>query len=315
MKDTGQSFGDALRELAAEQPITAAVTYGLSGLDRQQLAELQTHWNRLPVTRRRQLLEHLNLVSEANFELDYRDINHFALQDADPTVRRYAIEGLWEDESMTLLRKLVRIVRDDPSMEVRVAAMADLGRFILLGEYEEIPEAEARLAQDTVLAVLHSDEDIEIRRRALEAIANCGREGVHDMIAHFYAQEDLMLRVSAVFAMGRTCDERWAQDVLREMDSEELELRYEAARAAGQLEIKAAIPHLIRLIDETDDVEIIEMAIWALGEIGGEKAQQVLEQIMRNAEAAGNDEIAAAADDALQMASLPGDFLLFDFEP
>ncbi len=311
-----RNFAEILRALAdVNQPFTAALTYGLSGLDRQQLAELERRWPHYPVERRRNLLQHLNAASEHNFELDFRDINHIALADADSEVRQYAIEGLWEDESPALMHKLIHSAQSDPSPEVRAAALIELGRFILLGEYEDIPAEDARLAQDTVLDILRTEEDTEIHRRALEAIANCGREGVHELVREAYEHEDLKMRISAVFAMGRTCDTVWAPEVLREIDSEVPEMRYEAVRAAGQLELKEAIPHLARLIDETEDIEILEIAIWALGEIGGEKAQKLLTRIMARAEAEGNEEILQAAEEAYHMADLPGDFLLFDFEP
>ncbi len=311
-----QSFAQILEVLADEtQPLSAATIYGLSGLDRGQLDQLRQRWPDYPVERRRQLVRHLNEISEANFEMDFRGINYLALDDADSEVRRHAVEGLWEDESLTLMYKLIDIAKHDRSLEVRAAAAVELGRFILLGEYEAISEADAQLAQNTVLDIFHSDEDNELRRRALEAIANCGREGVREMIQEVYAHEDLKMRMSAVFAMGRTCDQVWSPEIIRELSSSEPPLQYEAARAAGHLELEEAVPHLARLIEETEDTEILEIAIWALGEIGGDQARRILQAIMARAEAEDDEEIMEAAQDALDAASLPGEFLLFDFEP
>jgi len=92
-------------------------------------------------------------------------------------------------------------------------------------------------------------------------------------------------------------------------------MQYEAARAAGHIGLDEAVPELIRLIEETDDTEILEIAIWALGEIGGEEARRALNAIITRAEADDDEEILAAAQDAYDAASMPGDFLLFDFEP
>jgi len=316
MDTNTQGFASVLAALADEsQPFTAATIYGLSGLGREQLTQLQANWDTYTVERRRKLLQHLNAVGETNFEMDFRDINHLALTDADSEVRQYAIEGLWEDESPALLHKLVAIAREDASLDVRAAAVIELGRFILLGEYEEIDESHAQLAQNIVLQIFHSNEDDELRRRALEAIANCGHPDIRQMILEMYEHHDIPLRMSAIFAMGRTCDTAWAPDIIREMNSSEPQLQYEAIRAAGHLELAEAVPHINRLIEETEDSEILEIAIWALGEIGSEAARQTLTNIITWAEAENEEELLEAAQEAYDSASLPGDFLLFDFEP
>jgi HEAT repeat protein len=309
-------FSAVLATLADEgQPIDAATIYGLSGLERDQIMQLGKAWSAYSSERRLKLIQSLNQISETNFEMDFRAINHIALEDPASEVRRHAVEGLWEDETIAFMHKLIHILEHDISMDVRSAAVIELGRFILLGEYEDITHSEALMAQEAVLRVLQSNEDIELRRRALEAIANCSREGVADFIEEFYASTDLPQRMSAIFAMGRTCDSRWAPEVLEELNGDQLELQYEAARAAGHLELAEAVPHIVRLIEETEDSEILEVAIWALGEIGGDEARRVLTNIITRAEAEDDEEILEAAQDALDAASLPGDFLLFDFEP
>jgi HEAT repeat protein len=304
----------ALVEDLAE-PISSKVFYGLSGLDREKLDLLATRWPKLPVERRRTLLQALNEISEADFEMDFRDISHLALKDPDSEVRQYAVEGLWEDESLLFMHKLVQIVKHDTSLNVRAAAMVELGRFILLGEYGDIPDAQARMVQETVLEIYNSDEDDELRRRAVEALANCGHEAVHGMIEELYNHEDLPMRQSAVFAMGRTCDADWSPEILREMQSELSEMQYEAIRAAGHLELAEAVPVIARMIDETEDGEILDIAIWALGEIGGERARKILSDLGARAEAQDDEDLYDAAQEALNAANLPGeDFLLFDFD-
>lgn len=312
-----QNISEVLTTLADEsRPFDAQTIYRLSGLNRAEVDELAAQWTVLPVERRRKLIQHLNLVSEANFEMDFRDINTMALADTDSEVRLHAIEGLWEDESPALLHRLIAIVREDTSVEVRAAAIVELGRFVLLGEYEELNPRDAHLAQETLLSIYHANEDDDLRRRSLESIANCGREGIGQMIEEFYAHEDLKMRMSAIFAMGRTCDPVWTPIILRELASSSAELRYEAARAAGHLELREAVPGLARMVEETDDREVLEIAIWALGEIGSNEARKTLHSIAAEAEDLGDEELLYAAQDALDSASLPGgELLLFDFEP
>jgi len=52
-------------------------------------------------------------------------------------------------------------------------------------------------------------------------------------------------------------------------------MRYEAALACGLLAEEAAVPHLDPLLED-EDVEVREVTIAALGEIGGRQARAVL---------------------------------------
>jgi HEAT repeat protein len=85
------------------------------------------------------------------------------------------------------------------------------------------------------------------------------------------------MNISAVFAMGRSADSVWREIVTAELDSPNPEMRYEAARACGELEASAALSALIDLIETDPDPEVQRMAIWALGRIGGKEARRVLE--------------------------------------
>ena len=82
---------------------------------------------------------------------------------------------------------------------------------------------------------------------------------------------------SAVFAMGRNMDARWQQTVLDELDSDAPGMRYEAARAAGEMTLEDALPMLARLIDD-EDLEVRLASVWALGQIGGRPAAEALSQ-------------------------------------
>ncbi len=292
-----------------DAPLTAAMIYNLSDLPQDDLAILATNWLTYPVERRRALIRRLGETSETNFEVNFDAVNTLALEDPDPEVRVAAIEGLWENESVAHLRHLAALAVSDTAMEVRAAAVGALGRFILQGEFGKLPQAEAQLAQDTALDLFNSrDEPLDVRRRALEAISNCGRDGVSELIEEAYMDPSIKMRASAVFAMGRSCDLRWREIILDELMSDEPELLYEATRAAGELELKDAVSALGGLLDH-EDREIQEMAVWALGEIGGKQARRLLEAA---AELAPDDSFAEAVDEALEMAYLVGGDMHFD---
>ena len=147
------------------------------------------------------------------------------------------------------------------------------------------------------------NEDVDVRRRALEAVANCSHEIVDEAIREAYDSEEHRMQISAVFAMGRTYDAQWNEFVLQQLDADDPEMRYEAARAAGELEIEEAVPALTRLALD-DDREIKEVAIWSLGEIGSRESARILERLATEAKRLGDDELLEAIEDAIGTASL-----------
>lgn len=297
LKSSGQSAADA------------SIFYGLSMLEQDDLDRLRPVWEALPAAYRRRLMRALIEVSETNFELDYSVFARYGLEDSDPGVREAAVEVLWEDQSLDLMEDLISLAQHDDSREVRAAAASALGRFILAGELGDLPESETVKAQDAVIDTLtDSTEDIDVRRRALESIANCGHEIVEEAIESAYNGDERRMQISAVFAMGRTCDDRWGDIVIHELDSADAEMRYEAARAAGELELQEAIPHLSRLAFD-DDVEIKDVAIWSLGEIGGREATRVLNLLANDARARDDLDLLNSIEEALGNAELGGDSL------
>ncbi len=299
----------------ADAPFTAETIYALSDLEGEHLERFRALWPELPVERRRNLILRLVETAETNFELDFSTIIHPALDDPDDEVRIAAMEGVLEDSPRSVIEQLMRIAASNASVTVRASAVKTLGQFVLQGELGKLSTALNERLQDLLFALYRDrGEDLDVRRRALEAIGNCGREGVSEMIREAYYADELPMRVSAVFAMGRSCDERWASQILDELSSEYPEMRYEAARAAGELELRPALARLIELAYE-DDREIQEMAIWAIGEIGGKQATRALNELAALADAQEDDELAEAVAEAQASATLSGEDMwpLFDF--
>lgn len=308
---------DALESLKANTGNTpdSTVLYGLSGLMPNEIEQLKPVWGQLPALLRRNTMREMVRASEANFEMDYRAVGIFGLKDEDPAVREAAIEVLWEDESLEVMNRLVALSTGDEVASVREAATIALGRYILKGELGDLPEDEVKPARDAVIQLLQSDrEEIDVRRRALESIANCGHEIVPGAIREAYNNGDQRMRVSAIYAMGRSCDPKWEDIVMREIESDDPELRYEAAKAAGELELLDAVPHLARLVME-EDREIQEVAIWSLGEIGGREVMRILDLLAEKAEEDEDEALIDAVEEAIGNASLAGDDIgLFDLD-
>jgi HEAT repeat protein len=307
-----QTFKDTLEELATSAELHTAYLYTFSNLDQENLQIFQESWPTIPTARRRDIMQELVEICEANFEVCFDPVFLLGLGDDDAAVRASAINGLWENESTALIGPLVHLLRHDPAVPVRATSASALSKFIYLSEIEEIDQAETLLAEEALLETIHQQkEDIEVRRRAVEAIAYSGEAGVVDIIESAYYDESEKMQVSAVFAMGRNGDERWRSRVIAELDNPNHEIRFEAARACGELELQEAVPKLINLVEEDPDLEVQEMSIWAMGRIGGTLAREALEICLESE----IESLALAAEEALDELNLfAGTFDLFDFD-
>ncbi|MEA3342509.1 MAG: HEAT repeat domain-containing protein, partial [Chloroflexota bacterium] len=197
-----------------------------------------------------------------------------------------------------LVPLLATLLREDEVAAVREAAATSLGRFVLLGELGKIRPDPFITAHDVLLAACQdARECLDVQRRALESLAYVGNETVTDMIREAYGSPEEKVQVSAVFAMGRSADVCWARQVQQELCSPNPAMRYEAARACGELQLNDAERELEELADGADP-EVQEAALWALGQIGGQRAQKVLEhycdvedEALRSAAQAALDEL------------------------
>lgn len=298
--------------ISSDRPLTAAMVYRLSDLGDADLARLTAEWPKIPDERRAKLVSHLGEVSETNPEMDFTRMMGVALNDPAADVRQAAIEANWYDESLEFLRKLIDLAQNDPVDAVRAQALSALGAFILLGEVRNVFERDIRRAQDLAIALYRDiDNPLDVRRRAIEAIGNCSRPEVPELIQDAYDSDDSRMRASAVFAMGRTCDSSWAGIVLDELYNLDAPMRYEATQAAGEIELSEAVPRLGELLHD-EDREVLEMAIWALGEIGTGPAQRLLEDALERAELEDDEFLNEAIVEALENASLVSPNLRFD---
>ena len=286
-----QALGDESR------PVSYQLLRNLSELNDSELRQLQRAWPSFSGERRHELLTALASLAEEHIEYNYHAIFDWLMDDADPRNRVLAIEGLWEDMNPKRIERLQDTLINDDDVDVRAAAAMALGRFVHWGEMDEIPARYGLQAVEALWDVYHDPrEHVHVRRRALEGIAASSHAGAPRLIENAHYHEDLFMRVSALYAMGRTADVRWIPYLLPELRSEAPELRMEAARALGELEATAAIDPMIRMLDTEKDAEVRFAILEALGQIGGDKAKQAL-QIAADSE---DEAEAAIAEMALE---------------
>lgn len=251
----------------------------LSSLSAEHARQLQAAWPGIDVRRQRRIVQELTDLAEDNVELDFDVVFFLGLEDRDAEVRLKSVRGLWEYEGPKLIEPLVRLMENDEDAAVRAEAALGLGRFVVLWEHGRLREKYFREAEAGLRRLLAKDgEALEVRRRALEAIGPYDTAWVRQCIREAYESGDRRMKVSAVHAMGRSCDARWLPLLTRELLSDEPEIRYEAAVACGSLADEAAVPHLIPLLADPD-VEVRQVAVTALGEIGGREAKEALTEL------------------------------------
>lgn len=287
-------FSQTLEHLLdTASPFKPSALYGLSNLEPEEVGRLRAAWSAIPTTRRRALVKELVEIAEMNFEVNFDPIFRWGLRDSDPEVRAASIEGLWENKEPALMTDFLHMLQHDPAIPVRVEAALALGRFMLLGELETLPVERYQPVYETLCAVVQDEtEALEVRRRALEAVAYVGNEQVVTLLREAYDHPDDEMRVSAIVGMGHSADARWIETVVGELFSIDPETRYEAARACGELEARVATPRLAVLIGDPDR-EVQEAALWALGQIGGDEARRLLQTCCQE-----GDEVTRSAAEA-----------------
>lgn len=306
-----EEFSRVLEQLVQGNPSEADL-YKLSNLHGPELAQLAQWWPDLSDERREALIARMVEIGEDDFEVDYSEVFKISLNDSSPRVRTSAVEGLWEVEDVTMVRPLIQLLRSDPFAIVREAAAMSLSRFVLLSELDRLPARLSEMVWDVLWATAHDKgEDLAVRRRAIESLAYFDRPEVTQLITQAYEDEEPKMRVSAVFAMGRSGNDEWTNTVLDELESTDPEMRYEATRAAGDLRLIEATQVLSLLVAD-QDAEVRTAAVWSLGQIGTPEARRVLEICYEE----GDEVLQDAAAEALEeMNFMQGelDFSLYDF--
>jgi HEAT repeat protein len=297
-----------LRDSAS--PVRHTSLIQLSGLSGTEVRDMMSSWNEIDANRRRELLDRMTELADDNIELDYSTLFRACLHDEDEGVRARAARSLWDSDDRTNIRPLVGLLTRDDSAEVRAAAATALGKFVEMTEEGKLIRREGQKIADALVGVIENpQEHLETRCRAIEAVAALTSEKVHSIIEQAYRDDDIRLKQSAIYAMGRRSDSSWLPTVLRETGHVEAAIRYEAVTASGHLGDEDTVPHLINSLND-EDSQVQLAAVNSLGLIGGDLAQRALAQAMQR----GDDAIKEAAEQALEAMDFDDDPLGFRFE-
>lgn len=216
----------------------------------------------------------------------------YLLDDPDPQVRAEAVSCLWNSSDPVWIDVLIEKAETDPNLDVRTRGISALGHYIYESELGtkqyDWSEDRPRIGENDLHKIAsflfetsrNEKLTVDERRYAIESLAFLDSAEVDELIEWAFSQAEAHYRVSAIFAMGRSGNSRWAEHVLNELHSPNREVQYEAVRAAGQLNLREATADLIRLARGRGIEKSLRLvAIYALGEAGDDRAYPVLEEL------------------------------------
>lgn len=307
-------ISSALKDV--DHPFPARLLRGFSDLPPKDLKEFTLLWQEVPTLRRQSLLEDLEVLTETDTLVCFDEIAKIVIEDPDPMVRVLAMRLLWECEDAKLVPGIIELMLTDADEAVRSTAASLLGRFVYLGELDEIPESFKIAAVNNLLEVVTSEDLPQVRMRALESLGYSGHPKVPPLIKRAYESSENRWVACALCAMGRSADEQWIEYVQEKLDSGDSDVLFEAVRAAGELEINTALDQLFTIVDEQDsDDEIRLAAIWSLSQIGGPEVKEKLQELLEESESDEELEWIEKALENLELSSNSDGLDFLDFKP
>jgi len=309
MSVLGTTLDKVLSELAEGAPLSRLSLQEFSDLDPASLLSVMQAWPRIPAKQKYVLLDGLHELADENTIVSFDDLGRTLLTDADGQVRLRAIRLLDESEDPKLAAPLLKILADDDDAETRRAAASALGRFVELGELEQIPAAVHREVENALLEKVNGDDLVVIRRSALESLGYSSRPEVSTLIQSSIRRESPDWQASALVAMGASSDERWEEQVLSRLLDVNAAVRLAAVEAAGELRLASARRLLFEVLEEEDEGEISSAAIWSLSQIGGEDVRLYIQNLLDLAE---DEEDVQFLEDALENLEFSDELSRFD---
>ncbi len=286
-----------------------------SDLTPDDLIDLKMVWPNVPAARKVSVLQDLEELAEADTLTNFDDLARFCLSDPDADVRVLAIRLLWECDDLKLVDVFLDMMHHDPEVQVQAAAASALGSYVYEGELEQISVSILDKIVDALLDTYRTSPHMQVRRHALESLGFSCREEIPPLIEAAYKSGIPDMVASALFAMGRSADGSYHQQVKANLENPNTSIQLEAVRAAGELEMKEVRDDLLEMVDSGDlDEEVFYAAVWSLSQIGGGGVKAKFEEIM---DSEIDDDLAdfmETAMDNLVFNDGLNDFNLFDLE-
>jgi HEAT repeat protein len=303
-------FQKTINELIeGKKGLSRASLRDFSDIDSESLDALLEAWPRIAPDRKRLLLKELQTLADNDTLVCFDDFARAILNDPNVQVRTGAIHLLKECDDAKLVPIYLKMLSNDQEANARKAAAAALGKFVQLGELEEIPKKTQRRIEEALLEKAYSEDDASVRRQALESVGYSPRPEVITLIESAFQRENPDWQASALLAMGHSSDERWEKEVLPKLLDDNPHVQLAAIEAAGELGISSAREILLKLLIEEENDDLASTAIWSLSQIGGEDVQVYLEGLLDQTE---DDDQAIFLEEALDNLAFTDDLAKFD---
>ena len=310
MNTTHTSFQSVLDALLSDRKeFPRRYLQEFSDIGALELKTLLDVWPQVKPSRKLTLLEELDALAENDTLVSFDDLARALLTDPEPEVRTRAIRLLDEYEDPKIVPSYLDMLKNDPDLNVRIEAANALNLFVDLGELEEIPDSIYHQVEDSLLASANSEDDVRVRRAALESLGFSSRPEVATLIDSAFHREDPAWQASSLVAMGRSADERWSDAVTRSLVHVDDRIRRAAVEAAGLLSLSSARPILLRMLGEEENETILSAVIWSLSQIGGEDVRTYLENLLDQME---DEDQIAFLEEALDNLAFTEDLDRFD---
>ena len=131
-------------------------------------------------------------------------------------------------------------------------------------------------AQSPVMEAMRNQKSMLIKKAALEALGEMGRESVSEEIITYIYSNEKELRETAARSLGKSGAKKAVSHLKKLLKDNSREVRIETIKALGNLKDKSSVENFISISENNKDLEIIEEAIKALGKIGDIKALDIL---------------------------------------
>ena len=316
MSETISKFTHILEALEDyDQPFPSRMLRSFSDLSQLQIHELKEVWPRIKTERKISLLEDLEEIAESDTLVSFDELAKYSLTDENPAVRVLSIRLLWDCEETRLISRYIELMQSDPAEDVRAAAASALGKFVLMGELETINDNLRDLSVQKLIDVVEGNDLPMVKRRALESLGYSGHPKVSELIMDAVEQDETLWVTSALFAMGRSADDKWSSTILNHLESTDSEIFFEAIRAAGELQLEEARDLLMDKLDEMDDPNLRIATIWSLSQIGGDAVKKKLEELAEKCTDDDESEWLEKAIDNLELDAQLNSMEMIDFEP
>ena len=192
--------------------------------------------------------------------------------DASIDVKRTALRALAETKSPKAQARLLEVARTDPNADLRKQAVRVLG---------ERGEA----AVDDLLRLFDSEQSLDVRRTALQSLAEIKSTRVEDKLFDVArSNEAVDLRRQAIRLLGERVSKRSFDFLSATAQSPDAnaEVQMQAVRAISERRSEESVPLLIKIARTHPNPSVRKQAIRSLGDTGDPRAVEFFREVLTN---------------------------------